>query len=84
MSQRTQFQNDLATFHAYIRFCRQYPAYRHSMSNQIRVFEWLDDRRIEMLAEGRPHWIPATQDFERAVRDCADDLVQPAHPSRSK
>jgi hypothetical protein len=29
-----------------------------------------------MLAEGRPHWVPATHDFERAERDCRNDLVK--------
>jgi hypothetical protein len=83
MNQRTQRENDLATFHAYIRFCRQHPAYRHSMSNQIRIMDWIDECRIERLAEGRPHWVPSMRDFEMAERDCGDDLVQPAHPSCS-
>jgi hypothetical protein len=33
-------------------------------------------RRIEMLAEGRHHWVPSTRDFEQAERDCWDDLVK--------
>ena len=77
MRQTAQRHNDLATVLAYDRFCRQYPAYRHSMSNQIRIFEWLDECRIEMLAEGRPHWVPSIRDFEQAERDCWDDLVKP-------
>jgi len=51
--------------------------YHHSMANQIRIFDWIDERRIEMLAEGRPHWVPSTHDFEQAMRDCWDDLVTP-------
>jgi len=38
--------------------------------------DWVDERRIEMLAEGRPHWVPSMQDFEQAERDCGDDLVK--------
>jgi hypothetical protein len=75
LRRRSQRHNDVATILAYDRFCRQYTAYRHSMSNQIRIFEWIDERRIEMRDEGRPHWVPSTYDFERAVRDCGDDLV---------
>jgi hypothetical protein len=37
---------------------------------------WIDERRIEMQAEGRRHWVPAVRDFEQAMRDCWDDLVQ--------
>jgi hypothetical protein len=33
-------------------------------------------RRIEMLAEGRPHWVPTLDDFAWAARDCGDDLVR--------
>jgi len=38
--------------------------------------DWIDERRIEMLAEGRPHWVPSMDDFEHAMRDCWDDLVK--------
>jgi hypothetical protein len=37
---------------------------------------WIDERRIEMQAEGRRHWVPSTYDFERAMWDCWDDLVK--------
>jgi hypothetical protein len=69
--------NDVATFLAYLDFCRLHSRYHHSMPNQIQLFEWIADRRIEMLAEGRPHWVPSTDDFQRAARDCWDDLVKP-------
>ena len=74
---RSQRQNDLASFLAYLKFCRQRPAYNSCFANQLRIFDWVDERRIEMLAEGRPHWVPATHDFEMAERDCWDDLVRP-------
>jgi len=38
--------------------------------------DWIDERRIEMRAEGRLHWVPSERDFEQAARDCADDLVK--------
>jgi hypothetical protein len=47
------------------------------MANQIRIFAWVDQRRIEMLAEGWCHWIPNDRDFEHAMSDCWDDLVKP-------
>jgi hypothetical protein len=74
---RTRRQNNLATILAYDRFCRFGSGYLHSMANQIRIMGWIDERRIEMLAEGRPHWVPSTHDFEQAERDCWDDLVKP-------
>jgi hypothetical protein len=75
--QRTQRQNTLASFNAYTRFCRLNSSYRHSIANQIRIFAWVDERRIEMVAEGRARWVPRERDFEQAERDCRDDLVQP-------
>ena len=76
MTPKVQRQNDLATFLAYLKFCRLHPAYHACIANQLRIFDWIDERRIEMLAEGRPHWVPSTRDFEVAVRDCWDDLVK--------
>lgn len=38
--------------------------------------DWVDERRIEMRAEGRHHWVPSMRDFEMAERDCWDDLVK--------
>lgn len=67
---------DLASFLQYLRFCRQHPAYHACIANQLRIFHWIDERRIEMLAEGRPHWVPTDRDFEQAERDCWDDLVR--------
>jgi hypothetical protein len=76
MNQRTSRQNDLATFLSYLKFCRQHPAYHDCIANQLRIFDWIDERRIEMRADGRPHWVPSTGDFEQAERDCWDDLVR--------
>ena len=76
MNQKTSCQNDLATFLAYITFCRRHRAYHDCIANQLRIFDWIDERRIEMLAEGRPHWVPSMDDFEHAMRDCWDDLVK--------
>jgi hypothetical protein len=76
MSQRIQRQNNLAAFLAYLKFCRLHPAYHPCWANQVRIMDWLDDRRIEMVAEGRPYWIPSMNDFEQAVRDCGGDLVK--------
>jgi hypothetical protein len=73
---RTQRQNDLATFIAYLKFCRRHPAYDPCWANQLRIFDWIDERRIEMLAEGRPHWVPSEHDYWQAMRDCWDDLVK--------
>jgi len=55
----------------------QDPAYHPCWANQLRIFDWIDERRIEMVAEGRPHWVPSMNDFEQAERDCWDDLVKP-------
>ena len=76
MNQKTSRQNDLATFLEYLRFCRQHPAYHDCFANQLRIFDWIDERRIEMLADGKPHWVPSERDFEQAMRDCWDDLVK--------
>jgi hypothetical protein len=80
ISRRTQRQNDLATFLSYLRFCRLHRAYHDCIANQLRIFDWIDERRIEMLAEGRPHWVPTDSDFWQAMRDCWDDLVKPIAP----
>jgi hypothetical protein len=76
MNRKVQRQNNLASFIEYLRFCRQYPAYHACIANQLRIFDWIDERRIEMLAEGRPHRVPSIHDFEIAERDCRDDLVR--------
>jgi hypothetical protein len=77
MNQKVQRENEVATFNAYVRFCGQHRAYDACFANQIRIMDWIDERRIEMRAEGRSHWVPSTHDFELAVRDCWDDLVKP-------
>jgi hypothetical protein len=76
MTPKVQQQNNLATFLAFLKFCRLQPAYHPGWANQLRIFDWLDDRRIEMLAEGRLHWVPTDWDFWQAMRDCWDDLVK--------
>lgn len=76
ISRRSQRQNSLATFIEYLRFCRQHPAYDACIANQFRIFDWIDERRIEMLAEGRRHWVPSERDFWLAMLDCWDDLVR--------
>ncbi len=76
LRKRSQRQNNLATVIAYDRFCHLNSSYHHSMANQLRIMDWIDERRIEMLAEGRPHWVPTVDDFERAERDCWDDLAK--------
>jgi len=76
ISRRSQRQNDLASFIEYLRFCRWHPAYNACIANQIRIFDWVDERRIEMLAEGRRHWVPSEHDYWQAMRDCWDDLVK--------
>lgn len=76
ISQRSQRRNHLASFIEYVRFCRLHPFYHACIANQIRIFDWIDERRIEMLAEGRPHWVPSEHDYLQAMRDCWDDLVQ--------
>ena len=76
ISQRTQRQNELASFIEYLRFCRLRPSYHACIANQIHILDWVDERRIEMRAEGRPHWVPSERDFEHAMWDCWDDLVK--------
>jgi len=75
-SEAAQRRNRLATILAYHRFCCEHRRYPHTMSNQLQIMRWVDDRRIEMLAEGRPHWVPSMDDFEHAMWDCWDDLVK--------
>lgn len=58
ISRKTQCQNNLATFLAYLKFCRRHPAYHACIANQIRIFDWIDERRIEIRAEGWAHWVP--------------------------
>lgn len=68
ISQRIQRQNNIATFIAYLKFCRLSPAYHPCWANQFRIFDWVDERRIEMRAENRPHWVPSMRDSEMGAR----------------
>ena len=71
-----QRRNRLATFIGYLRFCRETPRYYPCLANQLRIMDWVAERRKEMLAEGRPHWVPGERDFWLAMWDCWDDLVK--------
>ena len=81
LSQRDQQRISVATTLAYHRFRRECLAYHHTLGNYLMLMHWIDQRRIEMLAEGRRHWVPSVRDFEQAMRDCWDDLVKPELPS---
>ena len=76
LSQRAQQQISVATIIAYSRFRREGSAYRHTLANYLMLMHWIDERRIEMQAEGRRHWVPSVRDFEQAMRDCWDDLAR--------
>ena len=76
LSQRTQQQMSVATIIAYSRFRCECSAYHHTLGNYLMLMHWIDERRIEMQAEGRQHWVPSVRDFEQAMRDCWDDLVK--------
>jgi hypothetical protein len=76
VTQRAERQIRLATIARYSQFCRRTSAYRHCMANQLHIMNWIDERRIEMTAEGRPRWVPSVDDFWQAARDCGDDLVK--------
>jgi len=76
LSHQVQTQIEIATIITHCTFCGSHPEYYECWANQIRIMDWLDDRHIEMVAEGRPHWIPSMNDFERVARDCGDDLVK--------
>lgn len=77
VSRKAQRLNSLATAIAYDRFCHLNSSYHHTMANQLQIMRWIDERRIEMLAEGRPHWVPTQRDYWLAMWDCWDDLVKP-------
>jgi hypothetical protein len=76
LSQREQQQIRLVTARAYFRFCSECSMYPHNLANYLLLMDWTDERRIEMQAEGRRHWVPSVRDFEQAMRDCWDDLVK--------
>jgi hypothetical protein len=75
LSQKSQQQIRVATARAYFRFCNECPTCPHNMVNYLMLMDWIDERRIEMEAEGRRHWVPSVRDFEQAMRDCWDDLA---------
>ena len=80
LSQKSQQRIRVATTLAYHRFHCESSRYHHTTANYLMLMDWIDERRIEMQAEGRRHWVPSTRDFERAMWDCWDDLVgQPSH-----
>lgn len=76
LSQRAQQQIRVATARAYFRFCNECSTYLHNLTNYLTIMDWIDERRIEMHAEGRRYWVPTDGDFWQAVRDCWDDLVK--------
>jgi hypothetical protein len=80
LSQTAQQQIRVATARAYFRFCNECSTYLHNLANLL-LIDWIDERRIEMEAEGRRYWVPTDRDFWQAVRDCWDDLVKPELPS---
>jgi hypothetical protein len=47
LSQNVRHQNSLAAVIAYDRFCCLNSSYHHSMSNQLHMMRWVDERRIE-------------------------------------
>jgi len=58
------------------RFRREGSGYHHTLTNYLMLMGWIDERRIEMEAEGRRYWVPSDRDFWQAVRDCWDDLAK--------
>lgn len=79
LSQREQMQISVATRLAYHRFRCESSTYHHSIGNYLMLMDWIDERRIEMQAEGRRYWVPTDWDFWQAVRDCWDDLAKEQH-----
>ena len=80
LSRRDQQRISVATTLAYHRFRCECSAYHHTLGNYLMLMHWIDERRIEMQAEGRRHWVPSVRDFEQAMRDCWDDLVREPQP----
>jgi hypothetical protein len=77
LSPKVEQQIRLATVRAYITFCNECSTYPNNLANYLLLMDWIDERRIEMQAEGRRYWVPSVRDFEQAMRDCWDDLVRP-------
>ena len=76
LSAKAEQQIRVATARSYITFCNECSAYPNNLANYLTIMDWIDERRIEMLAEGRRYWVPTDMDFWQAERDCWDDLVQ--------
>jgi hypothetical protein len=64
---KAEQQISVATIIAYSRFRREVSAYHHSLANYLRLMHWIDERRIEMQAEGRRYWVPTDGDFWQAI-----------------
>jgi hypothetical protein len=78
LSQRAQQRISVATITAYSRFRREVSAYHHTLANYLMLMHWIDERRIEMQAEGRRHWVPTERDF------CHSGEIQKSARSLSK
>ena len=76
LSDKAQQQIKVATTLAYHKFRCECSVYHHTLGNYLMLMHWIDERRIEMQAEGRRYWVPSVRDFEQALRDCWDDLVK--------
>jgi hypothetical protein len=76
ISPKAEQQIRLATTRAYFRFCNEWSKCLNNLANYLTIMDWIDERRIEMLAEGRRYWVPTDTDFWQAERDCWDDLVK--------
>lgn len=76
LSQKEQQRVRAATSRAYFRFCSECSTYPQNVANYLLLMDWIDERRIEMLADGRRYWVPTTHDFEQAERDRWDDWVK--------
>lgn len=77
LSRKDQQRIRLATARAYFRFCNECSMYPHNLRNYLTLMVWVDERRIEMVAEGRRYWVPTEWDLWQAFRDCWDDLFKP-------
>jgi hypothetical protein len=42
--------------------------------NQLRIMGWIDERRIEMLAEARSPWVPATHEHWLSAVDHVGEI----------
>jgi hypothetical protein len=83
LSAKAEKQIRVATARAYFRFCNECSTYSHNLSNYFLLMHWIDERRIEMQAEGRRYWVPTDGDFWQAVRDCSDDWSDLSQPKRN-